>query len=77
MISAHSKIMSISTANILLMLVNLDLEKNDLIMEAYYTSVNKHYRNLMAVIQRAAVTPANLIEKYEDGWLISEIEVIS
>lgn len=70
-ISAHSKIISISSANALLVLVSLDLDKNDLIMDAYYTSTNKHYRNLMAVIQKAAIVPANLLEKYTDGELNS------
>ena len=54
------------------MLVNLDLEKKDLAMDAYYTSINKHYRNLMAVIQRAAIKPADLTENYTDGDLTSK-----
>ena len=63
--------MSISTANALLALVNLDLEKNDLSIDAYYTSTNKHYRSVMAVIQRASIVPANLLDKYSGGELIS------
>ena len=76
MISTHSKLVSVSTANILLVLVSLDLQKNELNMDAYYTSVNKHYRSLMAVMQRAAVVPTDLMEKYTDGKLISQRKII-
>ena len=76
-VSTHSKISSIGTANALMMLVNLDLNKNDLSMDVYYTSFNKHYRGLMAVLQRAAITPADLMEKYADGKLISKAKNIN
>ena len=75
-ISAHSKIISISAANVLLVLANLNLECNDLVLEAYYTSTNKHYKNLMAIMQRTAISTANLVEKYKDGKLTSPGKVI-
>jgi len=70
-VSTHSKIISVSAANALLVLVNLDAEHADLSVEAYVTATNKHYRAVMAVMQRASVVPADLLDKYSDGKLNS------
>ena len=71
LITVHSRIVSMSYPNILLMLVSLDAEKGELKMDPYYTVTNKHYKMYMATFQRAGIKVCSFANKYGKGWLIS------
>lgn len=71
LITVHSRIVSMSSANILLMLVGLDTDKGELKMNPYYTVTNKHYKMYMATFQRAGIEVCCFENKYGKGKFIS------